>query len=146
MLEIKLNGVNAAGKFAKVSNSDYEMVMRHSWYYRDGYALAKISGREVRMHRYILDVRDPMMIVDHIDHNRLNNTRENLRIVTYLQNANNREDNVFLECFGEKKTISEWSRDERCLVSYDVLRGRLNRGIAPWASILAPQERQESED
>ena len=146
MLEIKLNGVNAAGKFAKVSNSDYEMVMRHSWYYRDGYALAKIRGREVRMHRYILDVRDPMMIVDHIDRDRLNNTRENLRIVTYLQNANNREDNVFLECFGEKKTISEWSRDERCLVSYDVLRGRLNRGIAPWASILAPQERQESED
>lgn len=138
MLEIKLNGLNAVGKYAKVSNSDYEMVMRHSWYYRDGYALAKIRGREVRMHRYIMDVRDPDMIVDHIDHDRLNNTRENLRIVTYLQNANNREDNVFLECFGEKKTISEWSRDERCKVGYDVLRGRLTKGIPIWASILAP--------
>ena len=112
MLEIKLNGINAAGKFAKVSTADYEMIVRHKWYYRDGYALTKIRGREVRMHRYILDVRDPSMIVDHIDHDRLNNTRENLRIVTYLENANNREDNVFLECFGESKTIAPESYSE----------------------------------
>jgi len=146
MLEIKLNGLNGAGKYAKVSPEDYVMVSRHSWYYREGYALAKIGSKEVRMHRYIMNVKDPDIAVDHIDRDRLNNTRENLRLLNYIENANNRVDNVFIECFGENKTISEWSRDERCKVGYNTLRARLRRGIVPWASILAPQEHQESED
>lgn len=140
MLEIRLNGANAGGKFAKVSTQDYESVKRHSWYYREGYALTKIHGKEIRMHRFVMNVTDPNLIVDHKDRDRLNNTRENLRVVTLLQNANNRTDNVFIECFGESKTISEWSRDERCVVSYDVLRGRLRRGVPAWAAILAPKE------
>lgn len=140
MLEIKLNGLNGVGKYAIVSPEDYQMLVRHSWYYREGYALAKINSKEVRMHRYIMNVTDPYLIVDHKDRNRLNNTRSNLRVIDYLQNANNRSDNVFIECFGESKTISEWSRDDRCLVSYDVLRGRLNKGVPAWAAILAASE------
>jgi hypothetical protein len=140
MLEIRLNGANAGGKFAKVSSQDYESVKRHSWYYREGYALTKVRGKEIRMHRFVMNVTDPNLIVDHKDRDRLNNTRENLRVVSLLENANNRVDNVFIECFGESKTISEWSRDERCVVGYDVLRGRLRRGVPAWAAILAPKE------
>lgn len=140
MLEIKLNGINGVGKYAIVSPEDYPLVARHSWYYREGYALAKINSKEIRMHRYIMDVHDPDLIVDHKDRNRLNNTRENLRIINYLENANNRNDNVFIECFGESKTIAEWSRDPRCLVSYDVLRARIRKGVEIWAAILAPNE------
>jgi len=138
MLQIKLNGINGAGKYALVSPEDYPRLARFSWYYREGYALAKIDGHEIRMHRYIMDVHDPDMIVDHKDRNRLNNTRGNLRIINYLENANNRTDNVFIDCFGEKKTIAEWSRDARCVVSYDALRARIRKGIEPWAAILAP--------
>lgn len=140
MLQIKLNGLNGAGKYALVSPEDYAQVMKHSWYYREGYALAKIESKEIRMHRYIMDVHDPDLIVDHKDRNRLNNTRENLRIMDYLENANNRSDNVFIECFGESKTIAEWSRDERCVVNYNTLRARIRKGIEPWAAILAPNE------
>ena len=140
MLEIKLNGLNGIGKYAIVSPEDYPMIARHSWYYREGYALAKIGNKEIRMHRYIMDVRDPDLIVDHIDRNRLNNTRENLRVINYLENANNRNDNVFIECFGESKTIADWSRDSRCEVNYDVLRSRIYKGMEPWAAILAPVE------
>tara|TARA_R100000152_G_C6774559_1_gene202409 strand:+ start:1698 stop:2120 length:423 start_codon:yes stop_codon:yes gene_type:complete len=140
MLQIQLQGINGAGKHALVSAEDYSLVMRHSWYYKDGYALAKINKKEVRMHRYIMDVKDPDLIVDHKDRNRLNNTRENLRIMDYLQNANNRRDNVFIECFGESKTIAEWSRDQRCNVSYEVLRSRIYKGVETWAAILAPSE------
>lgn len=143
MLQIKLNGINGAGKYALVSPEDYPRLVRHSWYYREGYALAKIDSHEIRMHRYIMDVHDPDLIVDHKDRNRLNNTRGNLRVINYLENANNRTDNVFIDCFGEKKTIAEWSRDERCVVSYDALRARIRKGIEPWAAILAPGEERE---
>lgn len=92
------------------------------------------------MHRFIMDVTDPDLIVDHKDRNRLNNTRENLRVINYIENANNRTDNVFIECFGESKTIADWSRDPRCVVTYDALRARFRKGIEPWAAILAPSE------
>jgi len=140
MLQIQLNGINGAGKYALVSPEDYPLLMKHSWYYREGYALAKINGREIRMHRFIMNVTEPNLIVDHKDRNRLNNTRENLRVIDYIENANNRNDNVFIDCFGESKTISEWSRDSRCLVGYNVLRSRLNNGVPAWVAILAPNE------
>lgn len=137
MLQIRLNGTVGAGKYAKVSPEDYPMLMRYSWHYRDGYAITKIKGKEVRMHRLVMGTTDPDVIVDHINRDRLDNRRENLREFTLVQNANNRDDNVFIEAFGEKKTIAEWSRDERCCVSYNVLLGRLNKGIPAWMAILA---------
>ena len=146
MLESKLNGINGAGKFAKVSAEDYPVVARHSWYYREGYAIAQVDGREVRMHRFIMKpeldatMYSDQYVVDHKDRDRLNNTRENLRLLSHVQNANNREDNVFVECFGESKTVAQWSRDERCTVPYAVLRGRLRKGIAAWEAILAPAD------
>ena len=45
MLEIKLNGILGAGRFAKVDTDDYNLVIRHSWHYRDGYAIAKINNK-----------------------------------------------------------------------------------------------------
>lgn len=138
MLQIKLNGINGAGRFAMVSPADYASVACHSWYYREGYALAKINRTETRMHRFIMGISDPEVIVDHKDRNRLNNTRGNLRAFTLLQNANNRSNNVFIECFSESKTIAEWSRDERCVVSYEILRSRIRQGVEAWAAILAP--------
>lgn len=136
MLEIPLTGVGK-GRYAKVDNEDYRELVRHSWYYKDGYAITKINRRETRMHRYIMNEKDPEVIIDHKNRDRLDNRRTNLRRYNLIQNANNRTDNVFIEAFGEKKTISQWSRDSRCRVSYDRLRRRLENGIPAWAAILA---------
>lgn len=138
-LEIPLGGVNGAGKFAKISAKDYELVARHSWYYRDGYALSKIGKKEVRMHRFILNETDPDRIVDHKNRNRLDNRRVNLRVYTPKQNANNRETSRFVVAFGEKKTIAQWADDPRCGCSYNVLRKRLDKAILPELAILADE-------
>lgn len=133
-----LGGFIGAGKYAQVDPEDLPRLSKHSWYYRDGYALAKIDGRDVRMHRLVMNVTDPLKIVDHKNRDRLDNRKKNLRVFTPRENSNNRETNVFIECFGEEKTIAEWARDERCVVNYNVLQKRLQDGVAPWAAILAP--------
>lgn len=64
----------------------------------------------------------------------------NCRLVTSLVNNNNSRRNVVLECFGERKTISEWSRDPRCAVDHGTLHSRLWRsGWDPEKAITTPK-------
>jgi hypothetical protein len=81
------------GSEALVSPEDYERVSRFRWYRTTlGYAVREewVSGRRqtVWMHRFILDA-NPSLDVDHIDHDRLNNQRSNLRSCTRAQNLAN---------------------------------------------------------
>ena len=135
-LQVPLGGVKGANKFAKVDHRDYELVMRHSWYYHDGYAIAKVRSKEMMMHRYILNVTDSEQLVDHINRNRLDNRRDNLRVYTPKQNANNRSTSRRVFAFGEWKTIGDWASDPRCSCSYNILRKRLDKEIMPEIAIL----------
>jgi len=81
------------GLFATVDAADYKKVSEHKWSVcRQGYkvyAKARISGRIVLMHRFLLRPRRGYQ-VDHIDGNGLNNCRSNLRRCTPGQNQANR--------------------------------------------------------
>ena len=87
------------GKFAKVDDADYEWLMQWKWRFHmksnkpgEGYASRSIGGvnhrSTVRMHRLIAQTPDGMQ-VDHIDGDKLNNQRNNLRNCTNAQNARN---------------------------------------------------------
>ena len=71
------------GMVATVSLADVARVAAHSWHAKKGtatwYASAKIDGKHVAMHRFLLQPA-PGLVVDHIDCNGLNNTRENIRV------------------------------------------------------------------
>ena len=78
--------------FALVDAADYEELSKHKWHAspHDGgpYVTARIGKRTVYMHREIM--RPPEgYVVDHIDHNRLNHRRSNLRVCTPQQNKAN---------------------------------------------------------
>jgi hypothetical protein len=47
------------------------------------------NRRPVKLHRFIMQVDDPLEIIDHINHNTLDNTRSNLNIVTQAENSQN---------------------------------------------------------
>ena len=79
-----------------VSKEDFEILNKFRWYKNiDGYIINS-STKNSRIHRYIIiDILknniDSHTFVDHINNNRLDNRRENLRIVTPSENARNRK-------------------------------------------------------
>jgi hypothetical protein len=83
MKEIRL--VN--GKIALVDDEDFAWARQFRWYTdkRDGYAFRLENGHAFRMHREVMNAPTGMH-VDHINHNRLDNRRDNLRLCTCAQN------------------------------------------------------------
>lgn len=75
---------------AIIDPEDWLIVGGHSWNpTRDGYAVATINYKKVLMHRLIMNT-PPGLQTDHLNHDKLDNRRSNLRICTPKQNAQNR--------------------------------------------------------
>lgn len=76
-------------RFAIVDDEDYEQLIQYKWQGSDKYYAYRFdNGTKVYMHRYIINP-PAGFVVDHIDGNRLNNTRENLRAVSPADNLLN---------------------------------------------------------
>lgn len=90
-IELKDRSGNVTA-LATVSAEDYKEVAKHKWYLfstnNNDYALRSSDG--LRLHHFLLGVPSDGEVVDHRDHNGLNNSRPNLRKATYRQNAQNR--------------------------------------------------------
>ena len=98
MRKIKLT----QGKYALIDNEDFELVSKHKWHYRQdqkgktGYAIHSFSRWPeinpwcIRMHRLIIGATKKQQ-VDHINQNKLDNRRSNLRISTQSENGINRK-------------------------------------------------------
>ncbi len=98
---IKLHG--ATKKCVRIDESDFSMLCAHKWYFSQGYATTNRHrlgcGRKdtdrninVAMHRMLMGPPPrPGLCVDHINRDRLDNRRDNLRWVTSTQNARNSE-------------------------------------------------------
>lgn len=86
------------GKFALVDDEDYEYLNQFKWYaLRHGntyYAirnLQSVNGKRtsLKMHRVILGITDPKILIDHKNKNGCDNTRNNLREASHSQNMAN---------------------------------------------------------
>lgn len=78
------------GAVATIDDEDYEAISAYHWHLHSaGYAHAwETRAKKVFMHRLIANA-EKGQYVDHVDGNRLNNRRSNLRIATASQNAAN---------------------------------------------------------
>ena len=81
------------GAVAIVDDEDYEELNSHKWYLNsEGYAIRDSWGKgkktAIRMHRQIANTPKDMD-TDHINNNRLDNRKSNLRICTRAQNIRN---------------------------------------------------------
>ena len=70
-----------------VDDDTYEWASQYRWCLTNGYAIRREwpTGRTLYMHRLVMNTPDGMD-TDHINHNKLDNRRENLRVCTHQSN------------------------------------------------------------
>lgn len=94
--EIKLT----QGFVALVDDEDFDYLNQWKWCVVKGFSSMyasrskynkKRNCTKVLMHRVIMDVKGKDVIIDHKDHDGLNNQKSNLRIATASQNCSNRK-------------------------------------------------------
>lgn len=83
------------GEFAIVDDEDYEFLSQFKWCYSHGYAQRRVNNKNVYMHRFLAGEHGK--IVDHINRNKLDNRRSNLRVCTQSENNMNRITNAVRE-------------------------------------------------
>lgn len=85
------------GSITLVDDEDFEKASKYSWYFHKGGYAAR-SGTKPKdphtifLHHFVTGT-DYKYVVDHINGNRLDNRKENLRVVTQQQNSFNRPAN-----------------------------------------------------
>lgn len=86
-MEIKLSN----GFVTLVSEQDYPLINKWRWRKnKQGYAVRNIKNKQISIHQLIMGSMEGYEI-DHINRNKLDNRRENLRFVTRSQNNFNRD-------------------------------------------------------
>lgn len=142
---MELTIVNRKGiKFTVLYDSeDHPIVMLYKWYVgTDGY-VRTVQALPQLMHRLIMGVKDPLVHVDHENHNLLDNRRLNLRKCTRSENMANRKprgESKYLGvsyqrykvkgkeyCYiiatilngGKKKTLGRFKNEESAAIAYD---------------------------
>lgn len=130
------------GYWLTVDDADYEAVMRWSWCLTNGYpsrrkTLSKNKSKTVYLHRELMNPTGKH-VVDHINGNKLDNRRENLRVCTHAQNMvnwnNNRGESKFrgvswdktrnkwkaqIQCNGKNRFIGRYSTEEEAAKAYN---------------------------
>lgn len=82
--------ITAKGDVILADTEDLDKIRRYSWCIsKTGYAVANNGKKVIKMHRYILDLEDPDIQVDHRNRNRVDNRRKNLRCCTVVENKRN---------------------------------------------------------
>ena len=106
MKTITINSAKYGEFVVFVDDEDYENVMKYKWSilktkrHRCVYVInttyggmkngKRLKNKHHSIHRLILGITDPCILVDHIDRNPLNNQKSNLRICNQMQNSLNR--------------------------------------------------------
>ena len=73
-----------------ISVEDFEEVSKHRWAEMQGYMATYDGKKHILLHRFLINCPKGF-VIDHINRNKTDNRRENLRICTRSVNSQNRE-------------------------------------------------------
>lgn len=110
-------------KYYIIDACDMERVQVYRWYIDgSGYMWACIDKKHVGMHRFLLNVTDRKQCVDHINGQKLDNRKANLRLCTQRQNCQNTQTRCNRS--SSYKGVS-WDRSNNKWRTYIGINGRL---------------------
>lgn len=127
MAEVKLS----KGAVAQVDDEDLERVNRYSWHFDGRYGSATIWNKELKkyekkyLHRYVMDA-PKYKEIDHINRDKLDNRKANLRYCTRAENISNKER---INKSGKRGVFKE--KNSSRYLAYITIRGRLIR-LGTW--------------
>ena len=107
MAYIQLSGKNGRDKQTLVDDSTLKKYGNLTWHLSDtGYVVRrnKSEGGTIRLHRLVTNAPENM-VVDHLNGNKLDNRKSNLRICTQAENSQNRKNTVG---YCRDKTRNKW--------------------------------------
>ena len=84
------------GKYTIIDGEDYERVSKFKWcaskVQNNFYATRSDhkNNKTIRLHRFIMNITNPKIVIDHINCNSLDNRKYNLRLCSHQQNLCNR--------------------------------------------------------
>jgi len=138
MKKIKLT----QNKYALVDDNLFDCLSRWKWCFAHGYAARRDGLKIVYMHRIINSTSDNLE-TDHINMNKLDNRRENLRTADRVLNGRNR--GVNKNNTSGHRGISWKKRDKRWAVNIKVKYKYINLGCFKnlWEAIGARKKGEE---
>ena len=81
------------GKFSIIDWEDYKRISKYKWYAaksgKNFYGQREYKNKPIKLHRFIMNVTDSNKVIDHINHDTLDNRKSNLRICTQAENSRN---------------------------------------------------------
>lgn len=89
-------------KFVRLDLEDWWKIRDYKWHLNKGsskkyrstdYVRGKINGKRVYLHRFIMDVSNKNIEIDHMNGDGLDCRKENLRVATHGQNQGNKGPN-----------------------------------------------------
>lgn len=97
------------GNTVVVDDDDYPLLSRLTWYTSDsGYAITDTPVKHLKMHRLIIGGTPPHTVIDHINRNKLDNRKENLRVVSPGENLKNSDRYELAKRYWYDKRRKQW--------------------------------------
>ena len=129
------------GKYALVDNEDFDWLNQWKWSFDGRYVQRVSKGKHIRMHRLIMNF--PIEDIDHINRNKLDNRRKNLRTVTRTLNLFNKPKQS--NNTSGFKGVSWYKRDKRwvAFISKDYKRINLGYFTDAFKASLARKEAEK---
>jgi hypothetical protein len=105
-------------EYALVDEDDFEKVNKYKWCLNStGYAQGMIEKtNNVRLHFFVFKKPEIDNVIDHIDQDRLNNQKSNLREVSYSINSHNKKKNTNIELSSKYKGVC-WNKKQSKWIS-----------------------------
>lgn len=148
-------GLTKKGEEFYFDLEDYDKVVKYSWYINQGYARTKLSSGElIYLHNLITNKKNPNAYIDHINRNKCDNRKSNLRECSQIENSRNvglpKNNKSGIIGVGYDKNNKKWIA--RIVVNYkdihlgrflnkeDAIKARLQAELKYFGIEFAPQK------